>query len=118
VTGTLLRIGNYFVQVIEGPPEKIDPLFAKIKTDRRHEGVTVLSRYRDDKRGFGDWGMTYVDMDSRYYVSLEATAELRDQVEGFLKTSSFQPRAMLATLARIQSHIRSHAPVSLVNVDE
>lgn len=117
VTGTMLRIGNYYAQVIEGPAEAVDSLFAKIKDDQRHDGVTILARYFDGARVFGDWGMTYVDMDSRYYVNLGAAAELRSQIAESLTLSSSRSKAMLATLARIQRHIRSQAALGTVKVN-
>lgn len=107
VTGTLIRLGNYFLQVLEGPPDEVDALYEKIKLDPRHEAVTVLARYLDYSRVFGDWGMRSADLESRYYVNLEAAAALRSHIETLLRRSPVKPQAMLTALATIQQHIRS-----------
>jgi hypothetical protein len=117
ITGTLLRIGNYYVQVLEGPEDAVDSLFTIIKEDHRHEGVTILARYLDGTRVFGDWGMNCADLDSRYYVNLAETAKLRAHLEDFLRKSPTRSKAMLATLTRIQQHIRSQASSSLGKID-
>ena len=36
VTGMLLYIHGSFLQILEGPPERVDALFSKLLTDKRH----------------------------------------------------------------------------------
>jgi hypothetical protein len=45
ITGVLIRIGNYFVQVIEGHSVAIDDLIEKIRKDPRNECLTIISRH-------------------------------------------------------------------------
>ena len=42
VTGILMASGGMFYQVIEGPAEAVDSLFAAIAGDERHTDVVVL----------------------------------------------------------------------------
>jgi len=43
IRSVLLFNHNYFLQVVEGPSDEVLGLFQKIKEDRRHEDVTLLS---------------------------------------------------------------------------
>ena len=56
ITGALLFAGGYFAQVIQGPTEALERLFARISTDNRHHDVTLLSR-RTTARTFPEWEM-------------------------------------------------------------
>ena len=57
VTGILMASGGMFYQVIEGPPEAVNGLFAAIE-----EGVT--------SRLFPGWSMKTVDLDAAAHVRL------------------------------------------------
>lgn len=62
VTGMLLYQTGSFLQVLEGEPETVESLFAKIECDPRHHHVHVLSRSDLQIRNFGDWSMGFVDV--------------------------------------------------------
>ncbi|MEE4382681.1 MAG: BLUF domain-containing protein [Pseudomonadales bacterium] len=57
VTGLLLHDGPHFAQWLEGPPEIVDVLLARIDGDARHEGLRVVLREETDERRFPDWAM-------------------------------------------------------------
>jgi hypothetical protein len=63
ITGALLVSGQWFVQVLEGEEEQVRFLFARIRTDARHDGVELLSEGRADERIFGRWSMARVAVD-------------------------------------------------------
>ena len=42
ITGLLLQIGNYFVQVLEGDAPTVSALLTKISHDKRHTDVRVI----------------------------------------------------------------------------
>jgi len=52
VTGLLAHGGNLFLQILEGSPEAIDTLMAKISADPRHRSVRVLQDVRVAERNF------------------------------------------------------------------
>jgi len=62
VTGVLLYHEGSFLQVLEGEPQTLDPLFARISDDPRHRRVTVLLRRGVEARQFGAWSMGFVDV--------------------------------------------------------
>ena len=57
VSGILMAIGNYFLQVLEGEEEVVDKLLAKISKDQRHKDIRILYRGAFPDRIFGQWSM-------------------------------------------------------------
>jgi hypothetical protein len=59
VTGALLvTIGN-FAQVLEGPPDAIEALMARIRRDPRHRDVQVVRTAPIQRRRFPTWSLAY-----------------------------------------------------------
>jgi hypothetical protein len=63
VSGILLFEGTSFLQVLEGEPDTIDPLFREIGKDKRHGRVVLLIREPVDDRSFASWTMGYSRID-------------------------------------------------------
>ena len=61
VTGLLLFHDGSFFQVLEGPKDAVDRIFAAIEGDNRHSRVIILQRTACERRAFPDWSMGYVD---------------------------------------------------------
>jgi Sensors of blue-light using FAD len=57
ITGCLICRQDMYLQLLEGPGDAIDTLFAKIKADDRHLAVMQLSRETLPARIFPDWAM-------------------------------------------------------------
>jgi NAD(P)-dependent dehydrogenase (short-subunit alcohol dehydrogenase family) len=57
ITGCLICRHDMYLQLLEGPGDAIDALFAKIKMDDRHLVVAQLSRATVSARMFPDWAM-------------------------------------------------------------
>lgn len=70
---------GYFVQVIEGPPLKVAALFTKIRQDKRHRQVTLLSDQGSANRWFADWRMAYVEAKPNDFFWLMGYLEARSQ---------------------------------------
>jgi hypothetical protein len=83
LTGMLLYIEGSFFQILEGAPEVVDALFAKIEQDKRHTRVTKIIREPIPKRSFGAWTMGF------YKVSREELAGLVGVNDFFGKAQSF-----------------------------
>lgn len=60
VTGVLAHSGKYFAQVLEGTEDNLAAVTAKIKHDRRHTAVTVLSDEPILKRDYAEWSMGFL----------------------------------------------------------
>ncbi len=76
LTGALMMGGGRFAQVLEGPPDSVQPVFDSILADPRHAGVTVLEDGLVPARVFPGWSMAYVGGEGRPDIPLT----LRDAV--------------------------------------
>jgi hypothetical protein len=73
ITGMLIYFDGTFVQFLEGPKNKIDPLFETISKDKRHQDIILLIDGASNKREFEDWSMAFKKM------TLPETAKLIGQ---------------------------------------
>lgn len=60
VTGALMLYDDWFAQVLEGPKDVVESLFARIRTDPRHEAVRLDHADGVAKRLFEKWAMAVV----------------------------------------------------------
>jgi hypothetical protein len=63
ITGVLFYSAGQFVQLLEGDPDDIRHLFAKIERDPRHKNVRLLIERPTPKRLFPDWNMGLLNLD-------------------------------------------------------
>ncbi len=61
ITGCLLFYKGKFIQYLEGNQVKVLELFDKIKADKRHEKVELISYGERPYREFDHWDMAYED---------------------------------------------------------
>jgi hypothetical protein len=57
ITGILAIQDGRVCQILEGPDQAVDALFASIGRDGRHSGIVELVRHEIDALSFDDWGM-------------------------------------------------------------
>lgn len=57
ITGALVCRRDIYLQLIEGPADALDPLFARIRADDRHNDVVLLARGEQPDRLFPGWAM-------------------------------------------------------------
>jgi len=70
LTGLLCYGNGHFVQVLEGDATTVEQLFARIRCDRRHYQVHVLSRGVGPARRFADWRMAFAKSHSHEFYWL------------------------------------------------
>lgn len=63
ITGCLLYYEGTFIQYLEGNQIKVLKLFDKIKEDRRHTQVHLLSHSEVEQREFKEWDMAFENCD-------------------------------------------------------
>ena len=63
VTGCLLSGSNSFLQLLEGPRQRIDRLYVTINADSRHKKVVMLTDEDIDERLFSSWSMKLAPFD-------------------------------------------------------
>ncbi len=67
--------GN-FVQVLEGPEDRIDDVWRRISNDTRHHTIVVVSEGPIDKRMFSDWTMGFKNVDASDLADFEGFSDL------------------------------------------
>lgn len=59
VTGMLLYRDRFFIQVLEGEQDVVEPLFDVIAADDRHTNVLKIYSNEISERSFSDWSMGF-----------------------------------------------------------
>ena len=59
LTGALIFNGHNFLQLLEGPADKVDACLAVIRGDPRHSGMVEIRRREIAERAFAEWTMLY-----------------------------------------------------------
>jgi hypothetical protein len=70
ITGLLCYDEGHFVQVLEGSPDDVNRLYARIECDPRHHHVQVLCRGTSTRREFSDWHMVFTKSRSQDFYWL------------------------------------------------
>jgi hypothetical protein len=78
ITGVLIYANGHFFQVLEGPDEAVDALYAKIANDDRHSDVMMLDAGVVEERLYASWGMRWADGSEQPDKRLEAVGNLVD----------------------------------------
>lgn len=84
ISGLLILSDETFLQVLEGPDDAINALYAKIITNKLHHDVTLLSYEQVARRNFGDWGMRIVDLNDVPMSPRELFRKKYEDTEGYI----------------------------------
>jgi len=60
VGGVLIYNKHYFVQLINGPVERIDMIFERISQDKRHHTIRVIGEELSAEKEFDEWNMGFL----------------------------------------------------------
>jgi hypothetical protein len=63
LTGLLLYCNQSFLQILEGEPNHIESIYAKILVDPRHTQLRLLERAPIEARKFASWSMGFEHID-------------------------------------------------------
>lgn len=102
ITGFLICARSWFAQVIEGPADSIDRLYAAIARDPRHRDIRLLEQGPADRRLFPDWHMA-IGIASPSAVMVFATLDFseREAPEGRSAQDLHELATDLAALRRL-----------------
>lgn len=88
VTGVLMKVGDHFVQVLEGREQTLLDLVGSILKDERHTDFRTLHRGPIRERRFPKWSMRMMHLDRQFTVKAPAIAELRKLVKAVLHSAT------------------------------
>lgn len=57
ISGALIFDKNWFLQILEGPLDKVQATYDRIAQDKRHSGAKVMKTTPISERKFADWAM-------------------------------------------------------------
>lgn len=100
ITGALICRDDLYLQLIEGPPDAIDALYARISGDDRHCDVSLLLTDEVETRMFPEWDMLDDEMPTLTWT----TAEIAD---GAIEAAT--PDALHAMFEQIAAKARAEA---------
>jgi hypothetical protein len=103
VTGILMYCEGGFMQVLEGEPDALAPLYARIATDKRHWNTPILFD-RPAPRTFGDWSMGFRALRQGEPADAAVFEITRNAIEDRLQAGEAPlVMTMLATFYRVQT---------------
>lgn len=93
ITGVLLYSDKQFVQYLEGEYNEIISLFEKIKKDKRHRNVIMLTSFPIKERAFPSWQMgakkvSLEDVEFVTNVSSEHEKAIRNVLSGKIENKA------------------------------
>jgi len=91
ITGALAYADGEFLQVVEGSPEAVKRLLARVSADARHADLEIVSRETAAQRQFPDWSMAMPRL------SPESEPLMREAV----RAARSDPRKAVADLRRL-----------------
>jgi Sensors of blue-light using FAD len=75
ITGILLYLDPFFIQVLEGEEGIVNNLFTRIKQDSRHNKVSLIYRKPIDERYFSNWTMGFSKITYENVSTLEGFSD-------------------------------------------
>lgn len=95
ITGALVVAGSVFFQLLEGPAEEVDRLFARIRDDARHTDVLCLDAQTNREiRLFPHWSMRRVGQSTS-----ASSTRMRALVEQLSQTNADQRATLIDEVA-------------------
>ena len=81
VTGMLLYIDLGFFQILEGPPDGVETVYAKILADKRHTAQRILVDEEVGERLFAQWSMGFDKPDPKRAAAADIFTATRTTIE-------------------------------------
>lgn len=79
ITGMLLHLEPFFIQVLEGEEATVTEAFNRIKADSRHQKVSLIYKKKIQSRTFPDWTMGFNRIGSDDLEGLDGFADYLNQ---------------------------------------
>ncbi|WP_298863599.1 BLUF domain-containing protein [uncultured Sulfitobacter sp.] len=97
ITGALICRHDIYLQMLEGPADKVNDAIARIGRDDRHVDMKILLSEQSDSRLFGDWAMLHDPAKTVIWSDTEIA-------DGILDTTS--PKEIKAVFAALSEKVK------------
>ena len=99
LTGMLLYTEGSFFQVLEGVPEAVEALYARIELDQRHDQVTKIVAEAIPGRSFADWTMGFSQVSREELALISGTNDFFGGASCFLGLDSGRAKKLLSAFS-------------------
>ena len=96
LTGMLLYAEGSFFQVLEGPADVVDALYAKIESDHRHAHMTLVIREPIPKRCFDAWTMGFYKASREELAGMSGVNDFFDKDRTAVRVDAGRAKKLLA----------------------
>ena len=96
LTGMLLYTEGSFFQVLEGTPDAVNALYARIELDQRHAQVTKIITEAIPSRSFADWTMGFSQVSRKELALISGTNDFFSGSSCFLGLDSGRAKKLLS----------------------
>jgi Sensors of blue-light using FAD len=112
ITGLLLYRRGRFMQMLEGPNQKVRALYNRIGMDARHVQPTTLIKFKPEGRLFADWAMGFVAMDALPDADLVGFSDFlrQDFTDPSWADAPHQALSLLRRFREVPGLAPAHAP--------
>ena len=108
VTGLLVKVGEYFFQILEGPPDAVDVTYERICRDDRHCDVVMIADPQlVPERLFAQWSRRVETLDPDSEERLEPIGEMLTTVVQLTQKSRDMAGVLQRSLLR---ELKTRAP--------
>lgn len=101
VTGILLYSDGVILQVLEGAKDTVEPLYDKIRRDRRHSSVMRMISRSAEHREFPQWSMGFAQMGKEHVSELAFILTKDSLVTALPPVPSTELSVLSKTYARV-----------------
>jgi uncharacterized Fe-S cluster-containing MiaB family protein len=95
LTGILLYTEGSFFQVLEGMPDAVEALYARIELDRRHEQVTKIVTEAIPNRSFAEWTMGFSQVSREELIRISGSNDFFSGANCFLDLDPGRAKKLL-----------------------
>lgn len=96
LTGMLLYTEGSFFQVLEGVPDAVEALYARIELDKRHDQVTKIIAEAIPSRSFANWTMGFSQVSRKELALISGTNDFFSGSSCFLGLDSGRAKKLLS----------------------
>ena len=99
ISGLLLYLDPFFIQILEGDETNLRPLFDTIKKDARHQKVKIIYRKPIEVRSFPNWTMGFHRVNQQELAALDGFSDFwQKQTLDFFNNPSNETEKILHNL--------------------
>ena len=96
LTGMLLYTEGSFFQVLEGVPDAVEAVYAKIELDKRHDQVTKIVAEAIPNRTFANWTMGFSQVSRKELALISGGNDFFSASSCFLGMDSGRAKKLLS----------------------